>query len=167
LIRTLRVETDRLLVGRLAPLSPQVLEERVGKTLRRLDRLVRQAEKAGREIRSGTMALTRAAGTARSALRVTGKNLDPTWGRMESSLIAAVAVEKNIEEALRSMDKLFAPLRDSTGAIGRHFYDRKAYDEMLSALGLLQQALRTLKKEGLEDAIQFRRNIHLFGGKSR
>jgi hypothetical protein len=38
---------------------------------------------------------------------------------------------------------------------------------MLSALGLLQQALRTLKKEGLEDAIQFRRNIHLFGGKSR
>ena len=118
-------------------------------------------------MRSGIDAVVRAEGGIRRDLHASRGSLNPAWKRLDGILGSTLAFENGMGKTFAAMEKLLAAARDSGGGVHELLYRRGVYDDLESALRGLQTVLRVLRDDGLANAIQFRRNVHLIRHKSR
>ncbi len=165
LVKKVQGNVDNLFVGSNAPFSAQRLQNHYQKTLDQLHRISAKAEKTGHAIEVGATAINQVNIQLLGELTTLSNALNPTWKDMDSTLNSTLAKEVQLDQVLTSLETLFASMQAAPSVLNSLTQDRKLYDNLTHSLDVLETALQSLQKRGLQDIFHFWRNIHLFKGK--
>lgn len=148
------------------PSLQHILAEQIYPALEQYNQFAHELQVLQTESESELERLTLAAGQINGFTRMLATNSDTMIIRANRTLEQLTLLTAQSTVVVHGLEKILLAAQDSTQGPGRILMQRELYDKTLSLTHSLQDILNLAKKDGLQNAIHFWRNVHLHQRKS-